>query len=263
MNSKEVENWLKAGHYMIQLFWPGYGEYSLASRWVGEWIVSTKFVVTTRDQVMLNNMKTQFAPDFDSGQFRSILKTLKGQQNNIGIAVMPFLFGWNVERFREYFNRQSSFNLNKYCNALGGFISANKSQVAQLRGKRLAHGKIDNDIEEFIERVKAHLRQIGVGQNEPVGAAKLLHILMPTFFPLVDNAIAEAMHVKQPGQTLTTNEYITWMERYQNWLRKHKGPCARAEKEFGLPILKLVDEGLYVMCTKWREMPAKAYLLGL
>ena len=116
-------------------------------------------------------------------------------------------------------------------------------QIAELHNKRLHRDEIDCGADEVIDLVNTHLKQIGMGQNEPVGTAKLLHVLAPHFFPLVDNAIAEAMLLKQRGETLTKAAYRRWMERLRDWLVKHRAACAEAEEQLGVPILKLVDEG--------------------
>jgi hypothetical protein len=259
MNDSEVTRWLKASHDMIELFWQGYGEYSLALKWVGEWFDSGRFVVTSGDRKKLDNMTKQFMPGFDEGQFGRLLEQLReGEQENVGLAVMPFLFSWNIQRFKEYFRRRPAFTLGDYCTALGGFITERRLQIAGLRNKRLHRDKIDSSADEVIDLVNTHLKQIGMGQNEPVGTAKLLHVLAPHFFPLVDNAIAEAMLLKQRGETLTKAAYRRWMERLRDWLLKHRAACAEAEEQLGVPILKLVDEGLYLMCTVHSELPKMA-----
>ena len=91
--------------------------------------------------------------------------------------------------------------------------------------------------------------QLGINQNEPVGTAKLFHILVPNFFPLIDNPIAEAVGLKKHGDSLTSSDYYKWMIYLQNWLRPRLAIFKQVETEFNLPILKLVDEGFYVMSS--------------
>lgn len=255
MNDNEVARWLKASHDMFELFWPGYGQYSLALKWVEEWFDSARFVVVSGNREKLNYMMKQFDPEFDGGQFRHLLEQLRGEQENVGLAVMPFLFSWNIQRFKEYFKTRSAFSLDGYYVALGSFIAERKLQIAKLRKKRLPRDEFDGSADEMIGLVNACLKQIGIGQNEPVGTAKLLHVLAPHFFPLVDNAIAEAMLLKQRGRTLTKAAYKRWMERVRDWLLKHQAACTEAEEQLGIPILKLLDEGLYLMCTVHGELP--------
>lgn len=259
MNEDEVARWLKASHNIIRLFWPGHSEYSLALKWVGEWFCSGEFLVTQEDRKKLDVMTMELQPGFDSGQISCLLAQLReGDQKDVGLAFMPYLFYWNIQRFKEYFKRNAAFSLDHYCQTLGNFVTIKKPQINEFYKKRILHDEVDDSVDSIIDLMNDELRRIGISQNEPVGTAKLLHILAPHFFPLVDNAIAEVMLLKQRGQTLTTAAYKRWIERVKDWLLKHQAACTETEEQLGVPILKLLDEGLYLMCTVHRELPKKA-----
>jgi len=115
----------------------------------------------------------------------------------------------------------------------------------------------------MFERTNAALRKIGIDQNESVGTAKVLHILAPTYFPLVDSPIAERMGLKEQNVSLSPESYMNWMRRLERLLKAHSTAAQRMQKKLNRPILKLIDEGLYVMCTKYGELPEMAQELGI
>lgn len=72
-----------------------------------------------------------------------------------------------------------------------------------------------------------------------VGAAKCLHLLAPTFFPLWDRAIAKAYHVK-----INRHDYI-------NFIRVAKEQCESLERQGATwpDLLKAIDEYNYCAYT--------------
>jgi hypothetical protein len=60
-----------------------------------------------------------------------------GEHDNIGVAIAPYLFTWNIQRFKKYFEENPQFNLSDYFLALGHEISMLKDEIAYLERKGL------------------------------------------------------------------------------------------------------------------------------
>ncbi len=45
------------------------------------------------------------------------------------------------------------------------------------------------------------------------------------------------------------DKYIEWMKRLKNWLEKYENIISELEAKYNYSIIKLVDEGLYIMCS--------------
>jgi hypothetical protein len=176
-----------------------------------------------------------------------------GEHDNIGVAIAPYLFTWNIQRFKKYFEENPQFNLSDYFIALGHEISMLKDEIAYFRKKRFVDSDIDSDeprIRELLEAVMGVLRElsknyVGKKHDEPVATIKILHILTPNYFPLWDNSMARSVGLKR----VTLDGAITWMKRLRLWLQNYVDVLEKLEKEFELPMLKLVDESFYIMCT--------------
>jgi hypothetical protein len=181
-----------------------------------------------------------------------------GEHENIGVAIAPYLFTWNIQRFKEYFEENPQFNLGEYFIALGQKISELKDKIAYFRGKRLIDSDINSDeprIRELLEAMMDVLRElnknyVGTKHDEPVATVKILHILAPNYFPLLDNYIAEAVKLKKARQeSITASKYITWIKDLRLWLQNYADVLEKLENEFKSPMLKLIDESLYIMST--------------
>jgi hypothetical protein len=63
---------------------------------------------------------------------------------------------------------------------------------------------------------------------------------------LIDNKIAKAVGLK----SLSSKSYVEWMKKLKSWLQNYVEAIEQLEKECdNFSILKLVDEGLYMMCS--------------
>jgi hypothetical protein len=76
-------------------------------------------------------------------------------------------------------------------------------------------------------------------------AIKILHIIAPYHFPLLDNPIIEALNrVVDVGKD--EEGYLRYIKFVRDFLTNYYFECKRLENEFNLPIIKLFDEALYV-----------------
>lgn len=82
---------------------------------------------------------------------------------------------------------------------------------------------------------------LGIGQNEPVGVAKLLHIFAPHYFPLIDNGIGKALGLRPPHRrvSLNANDYLRLMRALKTWLEFYKQLIRGIENKYETSILKL------------------------
>jgi hypothetical protein len=177
-----------------------------------------------------------------------------GEHDNIGVAIAPYLFTWNLLRFKAYFERNPQFKLSDYFIALGREVSMLKDEIAYFRGKRLIDSDIDSDedrIRNLYVAIQRILRELNISyagkkEEEYVGTVKILHILVPNYFPLLDNEIAKAVGLKG---AITWSKYITWTKGLRLWLQNYVDVLEKLENEFKLSMLKLIDESLYIMST--------------
>lgn len=97
--------------------------------------------------------------------------------------------------------------------------------------------------------------------KKPVGTAKLLHVIAPYYFPLIDNNIAKAAGLTEEGRSITPSDYINWMRKTGMWLMNYSGVIKELESKLNSSILKLLDECLYIMSSV--ELSLRIKELGL
>lgn len=263
IEDNELKKWVESTHCIFEIFEGRYDAYPLAKKWVDEWFQTGKFVVLESDKRRLENLPSNF--DYEAfgiqdattknkinDQFTKLLTTITNglRGNSVGFAISPYMFTWNFRRFKEYFKRRRNFNMSEYFDGLSKFVEEKKEDFHRLKNKKLVVDKInENTVTTIFNETNNTLKQLGINQNEPVGTAKLLHILAPYFFPLIDNPIATAVGLKNRRKSLTSSDYYNWMIYLQNWLKPRDNIIKEVEKDFNLSILKLVDEGFYVMSS--------------
>ncbi|MEM0203110.1 MAG: hypothetical protein QXO16_03900 [Archaeoglobaceae archaeon] len=118
-------------------------------------------------------------------------------------------------------------------------------------------------ISEVFKRVNEGLRELAnIGQNEPVGTIKLLHVFAPHYFPLIDRKIAIAFHLLRNEQDrLTCEVYLRWMKAIRKWLINYEDKIPELENAHNSLILKLIDECLYLMSSV--DQKSRVKKLGL
>jgi len=264
IKDNELKKWIESAHFIFEIFEGRYDVYPLAKKWIDEWFERGKFTVLEDDKRRLDNLKASFnykafgiqdnamKTRIDS-QFTEILTTIKNGQraNVVGFAVAPYLITWDFRRFKEYFRKVGNFSVPNYFQSLSKFIEEKREEFKKWRKKKLVDDKIDETpVIAIFNNLNNKLKQLGIkDQNEPVGTAKLLHILAPSYFPLIDNPIAQAVGLKNRGESLSSSHYFKWIIYLQNWFMPRREIIESVETEFNQSILKLVDEGFYVMSS--------------
>ncbi|MEM3402628.1 MAG: hypothetical protein QXH08_05350 [Candidatus Hadarchaeales archaeon] len=268
--------WVNASHHMFEIFEGRNDAYPLAKKWIREWSDFGKFIIDERDNGIVNLLITSF--DYDvfrnfndkiernddewtklvnevDRQFKKLIENnLKaGECKNVGFAVAPFLFTWNFQRFKEYFKkRKEDFDIESYFKDLGNFLSGKKEVLRGFRVKRLIYDEIEKErVMQIFDEINGKLKETGIGNNEPIGTIKLLHVFAPYYFPLIDNDIAKTIGGLLPSkwESLTSDSYLKWMNALKSWLQNYSEVINRLEEEYDSSILKLIDEGLYMMST--------------
>lgn len=272
LEKDQFENWIKASHTLFEIFEGRYDAYPLARKWVQEWLSFKEFVIQKQDITVINgfiedfdynvfrNFSDSFERDDDdwerlrnriNNQFREFVKRNfdLGKRGDVGLAIALYLFTWNFQRFKEYFKR-GNIDLEFYFKQLGVFLESKRSELEIFKDKRLISDQIEtNEITRIFGEMNSKLSELGIGHNEPVGTAKLLHVFAPYYFPLIDNSEAQAIGLIGYKERITSNHYLTWMTTLKNWLLTYRELVEKLEKEQHSSIIKLVDEGLYIMST--------------
>jgi len=259
----EFENWIKASHILFEIFEGRYDAYPLSVVWIKEWLNSNTFTVTkdhaNRISALIEdfsyeifNVKGELKERIDA-QLKNLLKDQlkEGKSEYIGFALAPYLFTWNFHRFKEYFKQKEDFSLNQYFQTLSGFLKDQRKDIEIFTNKRLLQEQIDTEkVGQFFHKVNTELGRLGIGHNEPVGTIKLIHAFAPHYFPLIDSNMADTMGLLRSNwESLTFDSYLKWMKGMRNWLLNYAELIEKIEREYASSILKLVDEGLYMMIT--------------
>lgn len=257
LGKEDFTKWIKASHDLFEIFENRHVAYSLARKWVDEWFKDGKFNVENSDREkiynLIDNLNLQvfYIENLDriKNELYLLLEEVNKRQDNVGFALSFYFFTWNLQRFKEYFEKKDNFSLLNYFEEIGNKLGELKNHFEYFRDKHLIYQRLEEEkVKNIYHQVQERLKSAGIGKNEPVGTIKILHIFSPTYFPLLDNPIAEHVGLKRPSK------YITWMKVLKSYLENYKDEIKKLEKNYGYSILKLVDEGLYIMCSiSWRK----------
>ncbi|MHA1280828.1 MAG: hypothetical protein ACTSQ8_27110 [Candidatus Helarchaeota archaeon] len=286
MEQTDFERWVKAVHSVFEIFEGRYNAYPICRQWVDGWFNDESFTINSDNKEGLSQLIANF--DYNAfknrnwgekdeekwnefiGKIDSQFKRLLKEQligSNIGLGIAPYLFTWNFQRFKEYFKRKENFDLFSYFENLGNFVNDIKNELINFREMKIYYNEVsDIEIREIFDTINSKLKALGINQNEPVGVAKLLHIFAPDYFPLIDNPIAEATGLKKRtsgyGERLTVDKYLKWMKSLKRWIELYDNKkITEIEKQYNESILKLIDEGFYVMSSVKLNLRIK--LMGL
>lgn len=273
LEKNQFEEWINASHKLYEIFEQRYDAYPLAIKWVQHWQSYGKFIIETKEIATVDSLVN----NFDCNAFRSLrdpferddeqwsmfsakiterFKTfvksnIKSEESkDVGKAVSLYLLTWNFQRFKEYFKHNEHFDLEHYFKELGIFLELKRVDLKHFQEKSIVPDTIEHtEIKKLFSEINNKLKQLGKGHNEPVGTAKLLHIFAPYYFPLIDNSEAQAMGLTRYQETLTINHYLTWTNALKTWLQSFKEIIPKLERQHNSTIIRLVDEGLYLMST--------------
>lgn len=269
MEFKDFKKWIVASHILFEIFEGRYDVYMVCRDLVKEWLNNGKCKIKEEqvDRIKLSIEKFDYdiylpklinaknnAKELGQKIVKFFEDNINCEMDNPGWCVAPYLFTWNFRRFGEYLKKRGIFDVADYFKKLGCYIKKVKEQIERVDKKFYDRKLYKDEINETLVRevftlLNNGLKEIsGVKQNEPVGTIKILHIIYPDYFPLLDNYIAKA--VLGAKAVLDEGAYIRFMKKVKGYLKKYDSyKLVRLERKFNLSILKLMDEGLYIMCS--------------
>lgn len=260
LNKDEFVRWIKASHDLFEIFEGRYDLYHLARKCVDEWFLNGEFTIKDSEiQKIVNAINNLNFDAFGVNlglqdemktELCLLLEEINERQSNVGFAVSFFFFTWNLQRFKHYFSRRTRFSLIDYFENVGNELGRLKEEFEFFRSKNLILDDIhERKVIEIYGKVNEILKAAGMGDNEPIGTIKLLHVFSPSYFPLLDNPIAEQMRLKKKRGSVDARLYIKWMRKLKSWLGNYKEVVEELENKYESSILKLIDEGFYMMCS--------------
>ena len=260
LSKEEFVRWIDASHDLFQVFEGRYDAYPIARRWVDELFSKGRFSIDDSDRERLGKLVNNL--NFDAfgikekvkesirSELTALLDRIDDHQSSAGFAVSFFLFTWNLQRFRKYFERKPEFSLVEYFEQVGEGLEKAKDTLLSFRNRNLLFDEInESEVKDVFYRINEILREVGIRNNEPIGTIKLLHMFFPAYFQLLDNPIAVQLGLKLRNKSIDAEFYIGWMMKLKNWLSNYKEVVSELENRHDYGILKLVDEGLYIMCS--------------
>lgn len=261
LTEQEFVGWISAGHEIFNLFEGRNDAYPLTRKWSEQWLTEGEFHVGQPDLQRLRALMSEFDPVVFSASpavgkvltqsfYELVDKHLSAAKRNIGLGLAPLLFTWNFHRYKTYAERGTNLDLPSYFKSLGDFLASIRPQLMAFSDRSLFDAaEPKEDLKVLFASVNNRLKTLGIGQNETVGTAKLLHVMFPSLFPLIDNPIASALHLKGGRMPLDYSIYHSYIIRLKRGLAAYSKLFAGLEMQHSLTILKLVDEALYVMCS--------------
>ena len=262
----EFKKFIKANHYIFEILEKRQISYLLARNWIEKWFSNgEKFSVSEDDKYKLDalrdslfeyeifeEIKENEIKNKIRQQFENLINSIKEKQeeNNIGIAIAPYLFTWNFKRFRKYFHKKNDFDVFSYFTELGNFVKNKKEDICRFSNKHLFKDEIEEEnVKEIFNKINERCKELGIGEEEPINVIKILHIFAPYYFPLIDNSIARSIRLKEKNKSLTFDDYCKWMRCLKNKINclVKCDVIKELEDEFAQSFLKLIDEGLYII----------------
>lgn len=266
LTQSEFEKWIDATHNVFEIFEGRFDMYPICRKWIVKWYKDGFFNILEMDIGRLKKLKRSFdysafkvndlkLQDRIDENFQSLIISLsnKNRCENIGLGIAPYFFTWNFQRFKKYFQKQENFNILNYFQTLGNFLFTIKNDLEKFSKKKLyIHEIEEKKIKEIFGSINNKLKTSGVGENEPIGTIKILHIFAPYYFPLLDNPIAETTGLKprKVKVSISVSSYIRWMKSLREWIKKFdERKIEEIENRYKISILKLIDEGFYIMSS--------------
>ena len=186
---------------------------------------------------------------------RNLIESNWNNNRELTEAICVLLHVWNGAFYRYGF-----FDISR----LEKWITKNKNILNRLKNKKIT---IDNIMERkyallvkniFDELIKV-IKIKNSKKKTPVGVAKTLHLLMPEFFPLWDNAIAKGMGVmwnyKKRNYSQKYLECCVKTFNFKNKIKENRDIKKLANGDKG--ILKIIDEFNYMKFTKDKKKDKK------
>lgn len=159
-------------------------------------------------------------------------------EGEIITIIRPFLYEWGkMGRVR------GRSNFTGWERKLKERIQSNYKELQDFRTRKLADADLSTCKSEINERYKSSKEAVG-----RIGAAKVLHLICPTFFPLWDNGILEAVRnelTESERNEFSEAEYYMFMLKTQKLIHNYKKILSDLAGQHGKGELKILDECLW------------------
>lgn len=169
--------------------------------------------------------------------------------------IQPFLYDWGwmwrvLERI-EYVGWQK---------ALAEKARSNASTLEQFRAKELTSNDPTQHKSEITLCYDAFEKVVG-----PIAAAKILHLLCPSFLPPWDRKIAKAAKTERSSENsdsgktekLSANDYFQFTIQVRQFIRTHDTIISKLASLYGKSKVKIADE-----CFWWATQRPLFVLMG-
>lgn len=185
-----------------------------------------------------------------------------GRPDEVADGLGVILLTWNNAAYR-----YGSLDFDQ----LERFLKINKAVLASFRSRSIESFEVSSDgdlIRKLFGEALEALAYTDAKKKTPVGAAKALHILAPSFFPLWDQEIAKGCHCNWYSPEQAASKYIAFMKYAQAAVAYLEAQFADGDGISSLPaesslvaslskcagrsktMLKFLDEYLYAKHTK-------------
>jgi hypothetical protein len=211
----ELIRWLRGADDVFEAL-EGRGDaYNICRRWVDEWFCCGEFCITDLDKDFLQKFKENLellvrVKLRESGEdlrdeVNNLVESLQTNTNKLAFAFAPYFVSWNISRFIRYLESWESYDKEEKRESLISYFSRLNGEIAngellenlkELRKYHILEDDWDSCEEKFkktYEKIEEILKGIGVGEREPVGTVKIMHIIAPYCVPLLDNPIAKSL----------------------------------------------------------------------
>ena len=172
-------------------------------------------------------------------------------ETNIGYAIERFLYDWGgmgrVLGRPQYSGWQGRVT---------GIIKSNSSILKQFQNMNI-HQEEDLNAHktEIVRLYDAFESAAG-----PISSAKILHLICPNFFPLWDNAIADALRVELADfrgnnfdksiNAFSGEDYFRFMDRVKFFIARNNSAVSLLSDKYNHNMLRIVDVCFWFMVRR-------------
>lgn len=182
--------------------------------------------------------------EFDDSIYDKCLKALKQADlritDNLKGTIRHFLYVWG--RMGRVLGRQEYKN---WETLLSKQIELNFDELQELRMKDLIYTDLVSYELVIKKCYKSFVDAVG-----PIAAAKTLHLICPSFFPLWDNGIADAVRKERAddkNREFSAADYYEFMKDVQDFAKRHMSVLSELANQYEKGELRILDEFFWWM----------------
>lgn len=157
-------------------------------------------------------------------------------------VVEPFLYGWG--RMGRVLGKQLLLG---WQGKVTQIIQSNSGILKQFQNRNIENENLSNHRHEIVT-----LYESFKGATSQIASAKILNLVCPNFFPLWDNAIANALRVELVNlegygfdrsiEVFSGEDYFRFMEGIKLFISRHSDVISLLSNQYQQRKLRIVDE---------------------